>query len=62
MLEGYRTKITGWVMAIIPILAMVGIQVDPVAVTQFINDFSAWIGAGYALGGYAVHYFRNLAK
>ncbi len=61
MLDGYRTKIVGWVMALAPAFAMAGLAYDPQAITQFIDNFHGWLAAGYGLGGAAVHYFRNQA-
>ena len=61
ILPGLKTKINGWIMAVLPILAMLGLQLDPDTVQQFLNDFWAWIAAGYGILGGANHYFRNLA-
>lgn len=61
VLPGLKTKITAWVMALAPAAAMLGYDINPEAVADFIEQFSGWIAAGYALLGAAAHYFRNLA-
>ena len=61
ILPGYKTKITGWTMALLPMLAMLGYEVDPYMVEVFFADFWKWIAAGYAGLGGLNHFFRNLA-
>ena len=61
ILPGLKTKITGWVVALAPVAALVGFEFDPAQVSQFVEDFFAWIAAGYALAGAAIHFFRDLA-
>jgi hypothetical protein len=61
MLKGYRTKITGWVMALAPVAAMLGYNVKPEVIGPLLEDSEVWITTGYALGGALVHYFRGLA-
>ena len=48
-------------MALAPMAAMFGYQIDPVEVSGFINEFADQIVALYAAGGIAVHWFRNQA-
>ena len=62
ILPGLKTKITGWVMALIPVAGMLGYQISPEATGQWIEDSAEWIAGGYVLFGAAVHWFRNLAN
>lgn len=61
ILPGLKTKITAWIMALGPVAALIGIEIDPVTVTAFVDDFSGWIASGYVLLGAAAHWFRDLA-
>jgi hypothetical protein len=61
ILPGLKTKINGWIMAILPIIAMIGIEIDPATVQAFLQEFWIWIAGGYALLGSFNHWFRNLA-
>ena len=61
-LKGYRTKIAGWVTAGAGVAAMVGYEYDPVAVNNFLDGFAAQIAVLFAMGGGAIHWFRNLAN
>lgn len=60
-LVGYKTKITGWTVALLPVMALAGYDIDPEATTRFISDFCELIAALYAMAGVAIHYFRDLA-
>ncbi len=62
VLPGLKTKLTGWVVALAPALAMLGIEIDPAAVTAWIEEFNRVLLAFFALGGAAIHWFRNLAS
>jgi len=61
-LQGYRTKITGWVMALAPLVALAGFGFDQAAFTAWLDQFFAVIAGAYAVGGAAVHYYRNQAN
>lgn len=61
ILKGHKTKITGWVMALGPALAMAGYAYDPEQVTAWIDEFSGLIAGVYIALGAAVQWFRNLA-
>ncbi len=61
LLPGLKTKLTGWVVALAPAFAMLGIEIDPAAVTAWIEEFNRVLMALFALGGAAIHWFRNLA-
>lgn len=62
ILPGLKTKINGWVMALVPVAAMMGWQIDADVIIKLVDDFSGWIASGYLLFGAANHYFRNLAN
>jgi len=62
MLKGYRTKITGWIMALLPLLALAGVQFDQQAFMQLFNQSFDAILVLYTAGGAAVHYFRGQAN
>ena len=62
ILPGWKTNITTVLLALIPIAGLFGFQIDPDAVTQFVNDFAGWIQGGLTiLGGLGV-WFRELGK
>ena len=60
ILSGYKTIITGWIMAIIPIAGMIGYEIDPGAVSIWLDEWYRWLAGGYVLLGAAVHWFRSL--
>ncbi|HEC26686.1 MAG TPA: hypothetical protein ENI67_04670 [Gammaproteobacteria bacterium] len=62
MLKGYRTKITGWVMALLPVIALVVTGFDQQAFMQMFNQSFDAILTLYAVGGALVHYFRSQAN
>lgn len=62
LIPGWKTNINTIILAILPILTLFGIQMDPQTVTTFLNDFSGWIQSGFViLGGLGI-YFRNLGS
>ena len=62
LIPGYKTNINTIALALIPILGLAGIQVDPEATTKLINDFGDWIQLGFGILGAAGIYFRSLAN
>jgi len=60
-LKGKRTMITGWVMALMPLLALAGVGFDQQVFMGYFNQFFDAILALYAVGGAAVHYYRAKA-
>ena len=62
VLPGYKTKITAWILAIIPVLGLLGYKVDPVAVTALIDQWYAIIIAVIGALGASASYFRDLSK
>lgn len=61
MVKGNRTKITGWITAILPIVGIFGINVDPEAVVKLVQDLEGTLMAAFAALGGLIHYFRSLA-
>lgn len=61
ILPGKKTIITGWIMALIPILGMLGYNIDPDLVASFLKEFWEALAALFALLGAANTYFRKLA-
>ncbi len=62
VLPGLKTKINGWVMALIPIASMMGYEFDPEATKEFMEQFWGWLAAGQ-VGLAALNVkFRNLAN
>ena len=62
LLPGWKTNINTIILALIPILGLVGIQVDPDAVTQWIDEFSVALQALFALLAGTGVWFRQLGK
>ena len=62
VLTGYKTKITAWVMALIPLLALLGVNVDKELTLDLVYQWIDVISVVYILLGASAHYFRNLAK
>lgn len=62
ILPGLKTKISSWTLALAPVAAMLGYNIEPEAVGKFLDDFQVWIASGSLLIGAAAHYFRNLAN
>jgi len=61
MLKGYRTYISGWLMAITPLLIKLGYDIDPQAMLAWYDQFGDLLITGYLIGGVAVTWFRKLA-
>lgn len=60
-LKGRRTIISGWVTALAPAALMLGVDINPDAVIEWLKEVDRILAAAFAAGGAAVHYFRNLA-
>ena len=60
-LDGYKTKILGYIPFVVALLALFGIDIDPQDIADLIDQFSGWIVAGAALYGAAIHWARNQA-
>lgn len=61
ILEGYKTKIAAWVTVAIPVLAMLGINLDQEVVLTFINEFHNWLAVGFTMAGGLIHYFKTFS-
>lgn len=61
MLKGYKTKAVAWVMALAPVFALIGYEIDPDQVSAWIEQFDTWIAGGYVMLGAAAHWARNQA-
>ncbi len=60
-LDGYKTKILGYIPFVVTLLALFGVDVDASTLAGLIDQFSGWIVAGAGLYGAAVHWARNQA-
>lgn len=58
----WKTNITIVVLALIPILGMFGIVIDPDTAVRFINEFFAWLIGGETLLAALGVWFRQLGK
>ena len=61
ILKGNRTIITGWVTALAPVAALLGMEYDPEAVNSFIDEFRQLLMVGFVALGAFIHKFRNKA-
>jgi hypothetical protein len=62
ILPGWKTNITTILLALIPIAGLFGYELDPAAVSQFVDEFGGWIQSGLGLLGAAGVWFRQLGK
>lgn len=62
VLPGLKTNITTVLLALIPLAGLFGFQIDPEAVTQFVDEFGEWVMAGQVLLGGLGVWFRELGK
>lgn len=62
ILPGWKTNITTVLLALIPVAGLFGYEIDPDAVTRFLDEFGGWVQGGAGLLGALGIWFRELGK